>query len=626
MWWMAVSGERMHTLYFTSLFLLADTLASPGRKKHFITLALSGIGTLLLSAPHLLPAALASNDFAAAGEKALQDGRLWPLNPLRIIEMWSAGPLLLPDGNAPDHLFQLSDFHSYWANSLYVGALVIITSMIALRWPLSKRPVYLLTGLGIITFCSALGTGTNTPLFHLFQKILPGFSLLRYPEKNFVFVAFSLTMLSGFGTEKLLTAKGFGSVQAWSTLQRGLAAIAGANLLLACLSKTTLYNHCIFILSGSPPKGENDLELLNAALLQVPLSGAVLAILTLGGICIVHQLNSSKKYFRYSPAFLTLLLFFTLAVGTWNLWGSAGEFNRHNTQKLFDAPVSVKKVNDLNLTTTSRITATAAKRNVPTEFLQKHPDMFLPKSEVLRLTRQGLAKNINALYNIENIVGYLPLTCYSRQTKIAELPDSAYWNGFNVRYALRQKAAEDITSIDDLYDVLTNENAGERIRLVRGIPVHSMEEAIQIANRPGFNAVTEIPVEVTVQDSADYPATAPQNARADVVTYSPEYIEVNTASETPSTLFVADAFADGWTATVDGAPAPIHPGLIAGRALPLTKGKHKIVMTYKTPGLRLGIGLSLLGWVGLIALALLHFRRTKEPRQNPSPDRGPAPN
>ena len=140
-----------------------------------------------------------------------------------------------------------------------------------------------------------------------------------------------------------------------------------------------------------------------------------------------------------------------------------------------------------------------------------------------------------------------------------------------------------------------------------------MEDAFQIANAPNFNAVTDIPVEIPAISAADYPESAPENAQIDIITYSPEYIEVHTTSETAATLFVADAFADGWTAKIDGQAAPIYPGLIAGRAVPLSKGTHKVIMTYKTPGLRTGLFLSILGWLGMAGFVLVPFWRQRKP-------------
>ena len=79
-------------------------------------------------------------------------------------------------------------------------------------------------------------------------------------------------------------------------------------------------------------------------------------------------------------------------------------------------------------------------------------------------------------------------------------------------------------------------------------------------------------------------------------------------------LFVADTFADGWRARIDDEEVPIYPGLIAGRAIPVPAGEHRVELTYKTPGLRVGLVLSAIGWLAIIALAIgSRWRRRQKP-------------
>ena len=79
-------------------------------------------------------------------------------------------------------------------------------------------------------------------------------------------------------------------------------------------------------------------------------------------------------------------------------------------------------------------------------------------------------------------------------------------------------------------------------------------------------------------------------------------------------LFVADTFADGWRARIDDEEVPIYPGLIAGRAIPVPAGEHRVELTYKTPGLRVGLVLSAIGWLAIIALAIgRRWRRRQKP-------------
>jgi hypothetical protein len=67
-------------------------------------------------------------------------------------------------------------------------------------------------------------------------------------------------------------------------------------------------------------------------------------------------------------------------------------------------------------------------------------------------------------------------------------------------------------------------------------------------------------------------------------------------------VHVLEAYDPGWTAEVDGSPAPIHeaPGL--GMDIPVSAGDHNVRLTYRTPGRTTGIILSI---VSLVLLAIL---------------------
>jgi hypothetical protein len=86
-------------------------------------------------------------------------------------------------------------------------------------------------------------------------------------------------------------------------------------------------------------------------------------------------------------------------------------------------------------------------------------------------------------------------------------------------------------------------------------------------------------------------------------------IEVTT--EAPGLLVVADTWMPGWTAIVDGRPAPVLRGNHAQRVIPLPDpGPHRAVLRYEAPGLAWGVTVStlvLVAW-GTMVLGLLASR------------------
>jgi hypothetical protein len=67
---------------------------------------------------------------------------------------------------------------------------------------------------------------------------------------------------------------------------------------------------------------------------------------------------------------------------------------------------------------------------------------------------------------------------------------------------------------------------------------------------------------------------------------------------------VLDAWAPGWSVTVDGAPAPALVADALVRAVRVEPGRHRVVWTYRTPGLGLGAALSAVAAAGLLVLWL----------------------
>jgi hypothetical protein len=84
----------------------------------------------------------------------------------------------------------------------------------------------------------------------------------------------------------------------------------------------------------------------------------------------------------------------------------------------------------------------------------------------------------------------------------------------------------------------------------------------------------------------------------------PEALELDCRAASDGYAVLLDAFADGWTATVDGAATPIVRADLVARAVPLRAGAHTIAMRYRTPGLRAGALVSLVSWLLLLALLL----------------------
>lgn len=89
-------------------------------------------------------------------------------------------------------------------------------------------------------------------------------------------------------------------------------------------------------------------------------------------------------------------------------------------------------------------------------------------------------------------------------------------------------------------------------------------------------------------------------------------------------VYCADNYFEGWTATVDGAPAPIMPANYAFRAVTVGPGRHRVRFSYFPPGLSAGAAVSaaaLLACVGLAGVARRRSRAVAEGTNETMPRR-----
>ena len=82
---------------------------------------------------------------------------------------------------------------------------------------------------------------------------------------------------------------------------------------------------------------------------------------------------------------------------------------------------------------------------------------------------------------------------------------------------------------------------------------------------------------------------------ASIVAEDARHLTIQADAARDGYLVVADTFYPGWSADVDGKPAPIYRANLAIRAVPLARGHHQVRFEYEMPGLVRGVQLSLIG-------------------------------
>jgi uncharacterized membrane protein YfhO len=111
------------------------------------------------------------------------------------------------------------------------------------------------------------------------------------------------------------------------------------------------------------------------------------------------------------------------------------------------------------------------------------------------------------------------------------------------------------------------------------------------------------------------PASRPADFRPDPPTSSaqppPVYrrpdsdeIVVHVDARSPGFVRVMESWDDGWSATIDGAPARLLVADTFAMAVRVPTGAHEVRLVYRTPGAHTGLALSV---ASVLLLALLTF-------------------
>jgi hypothetical protein len=138
------------------------------------------------------------------------------------------------------------------------------------------------------------------------------------------------------------------------------------------------------------------------------------------------------------------------------------------------------------------------------------------------------------------------------------------------------------------------------------------ETALDAVTRPGFD---ERAVAVTEERLAGVPeasrTTATTGATAEIAQHDPERVAVRVRSPAPGLLVLRDNYYPGWTAEVDGRPAPVARVDYLFRGVPIGAGSHTVVFRYEPVTWTVGWIVSAVSLVALALAVAVGWRRRR---------------
>jgi Bacterial membrane protein YfhO len=164
--------------------------------------------------------------------------------------------------------------------------------------------------------------------------------------------------------------------------------------------------------------------------------------------------------------------------------------------------------------------------------------------------------------------------------------------------------------------VYSNARALPRVFVVdRQRVVASDSAALDAVLAPGFDgrstAVTETPIAGLGGSGKSGGAGAGAGASARLADYGAQRVVIDASASRRSLVVLTDDYYPGWSATVDGRPATVRRVDYLLRGVVVGPGRHTIVYTYDPSSFTLGLAVSGLSALSVIALAGVQLRRRR---------------
>ncbi len=449
-------------------------------------------------------------------------------------------------------------FISVWS-PLYFGIVGLALAIYAI-WRRVESTIFWL-GMGLVALAMSLGHGTI--LYDVVYNIIPGFTLFREQERMAYIVAVAASILAGLGTVALLQPSNVQprryKVVLWTIA--ALPAILSAGLFVNWL-----------IASGADGK--------RLGLVIFTLIIAVLAALILTDTIIRWQ-----PHWR-ACAIVGLVIFDLFS------------FGRSNPN------VEAKPVS-------SRLN--------PSPLVQA---ILADKDVIYRVDgAQAIGANFGTLYGIMDIQGISPLRLVNVE-RLLKLPPPRLWEALAVRYVPTSDnelpipshiTAKQDNAPHDPINLHRLDNPRPYARLVYHTWIEPNDDkALGVLAEPSYDARGS--VLLPTDPGLAMPTTPPAEGQANVTTFKPESVTIQTTSSTPAILSISQVYYPGWQATIDGQSATLLRADTALMAVAVPSGDHTVQLDYRPASYSVGAAISLITIIVLALGALsglaIPFRRT----------------
>jgi hypothetical protein len=612
-----LGGEPVYLFLTAGVLLLAAGAGlvlrrlSPGRVALFLCLA--ALLAALAAAVQLLPSAELLHLTDRGSGFTLAEAARHSVHPFRLLEL--ACPGLFGDPHA-------LSFWGFWGHGWFDGNFPYILTiycgagllLLALAAPLGRRPrLALVLWAGLLLFV-LLAMGRHTPVFPALFKLLPGSSMIRYPVKFLFPALFCLALLAGMGADLAWHGagrKGGRRQRVLAILLVGTALVCGILLLALAFNRLPGFQPLLAArgLPAEPMKiAARGMEFSVAHGLALGLASALLLALCCRLRGVWHRAAAGS-------------LFLLLAV---DLLITLGGLNPVAPPDFFTAPpvllaaIEARESGPGASGGEFRLYHDSGK-DIPSVQLQAPENDRIWHFHWMRQTLFPMTADLDYAFEPNWDGLYLePGVQAARVARTLPAAERARFLGlFNVRYLVQFRETD-----DPLLEVLARWSGGSNLeaRLLvnraclpraywvpRALRRPTEPDMVRALVSPSFDPQREVVLPgTTVEASAENekePIPGLGDAPCRLLRHGAGEVEVELTSPAPGYLVLADSFAPGWRAMLDGTPALIEQANLAVRAVKVPRGRHTVTFSYRPRWRVAGPAISLAGI--LLALVLL---------------------
>jgi Bacterial membrane protein YfhO len=470
----------------------------------------------------------------------------------------------------------------------YVGIFPLVLSAFAV----TRREwhVQFLIGLAVAAFLLALGK--FTPLYLLVYR-LPAFGDMDAPARFLELVVFALALLAGFGPEQL---------RGYKTSRIGIVILGALAVLLVGLAALAIAPHLGIKFGDVLGQAATNRALL--------FSGGFVA-----GSIVLLILWARKNF----PERVLLILTLAFVFADLFAFGMSFQYNGLVTPAVYSIPGKSTRVIERDHGQFNSYYSGAGQPAPATLMQNGRFDLYFAFS------RAGVWSSLPMLFQIHSMQGYgsEPPAYHDLIARI-EQPGhfndrAAQWLG---NYGALDLLSETKLKLPVLQLIQRNGNVSF-LRLTRGFG-----RAALISNAESVNSPAEalhvldtgtLPSSSLALEAPNVGSNPPTTGSVSLERDDPEHVTIAVESNSaPAYLLLNDTYYPGWSAFVDGQPAPLYRANGLVRAVPVAAGSHLVEFVYDPLSVKIGAlisGISLLLVLGWIGFDIWQGRRRGEGRE-----------